>query len=113
MRPIAGDASPWRHRSPADEPSRHCRPAAAPLPTTLRRASPADAGAAHQCGGEGTALMQAACNYADRWAQLLRLALTVFVDNARVDVLSMARLHPIPPRPSGCQPENPNDDPGS
>ena len=80
-------------------------------------------GAAHQGGGVGTALMQAACDYADRWAQLLRLELTVFVDNAPaialyrrfgfqeegrhrayalrngryVDVLSMARLHPNPP----------------
>ncbi len=95
----------------------------APLPITLRRATPADAGATHQSGGEGTALMQAACDYADRWPQLLRLELTVFVDNARavalyrrfgfqeegrhrayalrdgacVDVLSMARLHPHPP----------------
>ena len=62
---------------------------------------PADAGAAHQGGGEGTALMQAACDYADRWAQLLRLALIVFVDNARVDVRSMARLHPHPPAALG------------
>ncbi len=45
--------------------------------------------------------MQAACDDADRWAQLLRLALTVFVDNARVDVLSMARLHPHPPAALG------------
>jgi putative acetyltransferase len=84
-------------------------------------------GAAHQGGGVGTALMQAACDYADRWAQLLRLELTVFVDNARaialyrrfgfqeegrhrayalrdgayVDVLSMARLHPHPPAALG------------
>ncbi len=80
-------------------------------------------GAAHQGQGVGTALMQAACDYADRWAHLLRLELTVFTDNARaialyrrcgfveegrhrayalrdgryVDVLSMARLHPNPP----------------
>lgn len=80
-------------------------------------------GAAHQGQGVGTALLQAACDFADRWAQLLRLELTVFVDNARairlyrrfgfreegrhvayalrdgryVDVLSMARLHPDPP----------------
>jgi RimJ/RimL family protein N-acetyltransferase len=99
----------------------------APLPITLRRATPADAGAAHQGGGEGTALMQAACDHADRWAQRLRLELTVFVDNARaialyrrfgfqqegrhrayalrdgayVDVLSMARLHPHPPAALG------------
>jgi L-phenylalanine/L-methionine N-acetyltransferase len=82
--------------------------------------------AAHQGRGVGTALMQAACNYADRWAQLLRLELTVFVDNAvaialyrrfgfveegrhvayalrdgrYTDVLSMARLHPDAPRAS-------------
>jgi L-phenylalanine/L-methionine N-acetyltransferase len=80
--------------------------------------------AAHQGRGVGTALMQAACDYADRWAQLLRIELTVFVDNAAaialyrrfgfreegrhvayalrdghfVDVLSMARLHPHPPQ---------------
>jgi len=80
-------------------------------------------GAAHQGQGVGTALMQAVCDYADRWAHLLRLELTVFADNARaialyrrfgfeqegrhrayalrdgayVDVLSMARLHPHPP----------------
>lgn len=80
-------------------------------------------GAGHQRQGVGTALMAAACDFADRWAQLLRLELTVFVDNARaialyrrfgfreegrhagfalrdgrfVDVLSMARLHPQPP----------------
>jgi putative acetyltransferase len=80
-------------------------------------------GTAHQGQGVGTALMQAACDYADRWAHLLRLELTVFADNPRaialyrrfgfeqegrhrayalrhgayVDVLSMARLHPHPP----------------
>ena len=73
--------------------------------------------------GVGTALMQALCDYADNWAQLLRLELTVFVDNQRAialyqrfgfrqegllrgfamrhgayaDVLAMARLHPKPP----------------
>lgn len=73
--------------------------------------------------GVGRALMQAVCDYADQWAQLLRLELTVFVDNARairlyesfgfvregthrgyalragryIDVHSMARLHPHPP----------------
>lgn len=78
--------------------------------------------------GVGTALMQALCDYADRWSQLLRIELTVFSDNARAialyrrfgfetegthrayayrdgqyaDVLSMARLHPQQPllRPS-------------
>lgn len=73
--------------------------------------------------GVGTALMQALCDYADRWAQLLRIELTVFADNAPAialyrrfgfeheglhrafalrdgqyaDALSMARLHPNPP----------------
>ena len=73
--------------------------------------------------GVGTALMQAICDYADRWAQVLRLELQVYADNAAaialyrkfgfeiegthkahamrdgryVDSLSMARLHPNPP----------------
>jgi putative acetyltransferase len=73
--------------------------------------------------GVGSALMQAMCDYADNWAQVLRLELTVFVDNAPaialyrkfgfevegthraygmragrfVDALAMARLHPNPP----------------
>ena len=73
--------------------------------------------------GVGTALMQALCDYADGWAQILRIELTVFTDNARaialyqrfgfrlegthvgyalrngvfVDTHSMARLHPKPP----------------
>jgi putative acetyltransferase len=67
--------------------------------------------------------MQAICDYADRWAQVLRLELTVFADNDRaialyrrfgfveegrhrgfamrdgryVDALAMARWHPSPP----------------
>jgi L-phenylalanine/L-methionine N-acetyltransferase len=74
--------------------------------------------------GVGRRLMQALCDYADRWGQLLRIELTVFADNERAirlyrslgfmhegthrgyalrdgqyaDVLSMARLHPQPPR---------------
>ncbi len=74
--------------------------------------------------GMGTALMQALCDWSDRWGQVLRLELTVFADNPRaialyqrcgfvqeglhigyalrdgqyVDSLSMARLHPNPPR---------------
>ena len=74
--------------------------------------------------GVGHALMVALCDWADRWGQLLRIELTVFVDNPRaialyqrhgflqegrhlgyalrdgayVDVFSMARLHPSPPR---------------
>lgn len=79
---------------------------------------------AAQGQGVGSALMQALLDYADRWAHVLRLELDVFADNARaialyrkfgfvhegthrayalrdgqyVDSLSMARLHPSPPR---------------
>lgn len=74
--------------------------------------------------GVGTALMQAIVDWADNWAQLLRLELTVYADNAAaltlyrkfgfevegthrayalrdgvyVDTHCMARLHPRPPR---------------
>ena len=37
--------------------------------------------------GVGRALMQAACDYADSWAQILRIELTVFTDNARAIAL--------------------------
>ena len=73
--------------------------------------------------GVGSALMAAMCNHADRWAGVLRLELTVFVDNAPAialyrkfgfevegthrgyalrdgvyaDVYAMARLRPNPP----------------
>jgi putative acetyltransferase len=73
--------------------------------------------------GVGTALMAAMCDYADRWAGVLRLELTVYADNVPaialyrkfgfavegthrayairdgkyVDALCMARLHPNPP----------------
>ena len=73
--------------------------------------------------GVGTALMAALCDYADAWAALLRIELTVFADNAvairlyqrfgfevegtfkayalrdgrYVDALTMARFHPNPP----------------
>jgi len=73
--------------------------------------------------GVGTALMEGLCDYADGWAQILRIELTVFVDNRRaialyqrfgfvhegthrgfamrngefLDVHTMARLHPRPP----------------
>ncbi len=74
--------------------------------------------------GVGRALMQTLCDYADNWAQILRIELTVFTDNSRAialyesfgfcvegthrayamrhgvyaDVLAMARLHPQPPQ---------------
>jgi L-phenylalanine/L-methionine N-acetyltransferase len=73
--------------------------------------------------GVGSALMQAMCDYADNWAHVLRLELTVFSDNlgaialyekfgfrlegthrayalrdgVYADVHAMARLHPNPP----------------
>jgi L-phenylalanine/L-methionine N-acetyltransferase len=73
--------------------------------------------------GVGGALMTALCDYADRWAGVLRIELTVYADNAvaqrlyrrygfevegtlrgyalrdgrYVDALAMARLHPNPP----------------
>lgn len=81
-------------------------------------------GLACQRQGVGSALMQAVCDYADGWAQILRIELTVFTDNtgaialyerfgfrlegthvayamrqgAYLDVHCMARLHPNPPR---------------
>lgn len=68
--------------------------------------------------------MEALCDYADQWAQILRIELTVYADNERAiklyrgmgfelegrhrgyalrhgvftDALCMARLHPQPPR---------------
>ena len=77
--------------------------------------------------GVGRALMQSLCDWADHWGQVLRIELTVFVDNTRaialyerfgfrqegrhvgyalrggryIDVFSMARLHPDPPRLGG------------
>ncbi|HET7867218.1 MAG TPA: GNAT family N-acetyltransferase [Burkholderiaceae bacterium] len=79
---------------------------------------------AMQGQGVGSALMAALVDYADRWAQVLRLELTVFTDNlpaialyrrfgfqvegthrayalrdgAYADAHAMARLHPNPPR---------------
>ena len=78
---------------------------------------------AAQGKGVGTALMKALIDYADRWAGVLRIELTVFPDNERAialykkfgfevegthrayamrggkyaDTLSMARLHPSQP----------------
>jgi L-phenylalanine/L-methionine N-acetyltransferase len=80
-------------------------------------------GKAWQGRGVGTALMAALIDYADRWACILRIELTVYTDNTRaialyrkfgfepegtmrsfamrdgryVDALAMARLHPSPP----------------
>lgn len=77
-----------------------------------------------QAQGVGSALMAALCEHADRWLGLLRIELTVYTDNAVairlyrnfgfeiegtlrgfalrdgafVDALTMARLHPNPPR---------------
>jgi putative acetyltransferase len=74
--------------------------------------------------GVGSALLAALIDWADNWAQLLRLELTVYTDNpgaialyrkfgfvdegvhrayalrdgVYVDALAMARLHPKPPR---------------
>lgn len=73
--------------------------------------------------GVGSELMQAMCDIADRWIGLLRLELTVYVDNERaiglyrkfgfeiegrhrgyvlrdgsfIDAYAMARIHPAPP----------------
>jgi putative acetyltransferase len=84
---------------------------------------------AAQRQGIGSALMAALCDYADRWAGVLRIELTVYTDNevaqrlyrrfgfevegtlrayalrdgAYVDALSMARLHPNPPRPAAAR----------
>jgi putative acetyltransferase len=78
---------------------------------------------AAQRQGVGGALMRTLCDYADGWAQILRVELTVFTDNLRAialyerfgfrhegthrgyalregvyaDVHCMARLHPRPP----------------
>jgi putative acetyltransferase len=77
----------------------------------------------HQGQGVGKALMAALIDYADNWAHILRIELTVYTDNARAialyqqfgfvtegthrayalrnghyaDTYSMARLHPNPP----------------
>jgi putative acetyltransferase len=82
---------------------------------------------AAQGKGIGNALMQALVDYADNWAGVLRIELTVYPDNARaialyekfgfeiegthrgyalrdgvyVDAYAMARLHPAPPRIGG------------
>ena len=93
--------------------------------------------ASAQGQGVGSALMQAMCDYADRWMAVLRLELTVYADNAPaialyrkfgfevegrhrgyalrdgrfVDVLSMARLHPAPPTIAAAPAEPPGTKP--
>jgi L-phenylalanine/L-methionine N-acetyltransferase len=103
-----------------------------PVGAALRRRHAAMVGisvaAEAQGQGVGRCLLQALCDYADRWAQILRIELTVFADNERalrlyrslgfehegtlrsyalrdgvyVDAHTMARLHPNPPRLSGA-----------
>jgi L-phenylalanine/L-methionine N-acetyltransferase len=97
-------------------------------PAAVRRAHAANIGMAvareAQGQGVGTALMAALIDWADNWARLLRLELTVYTDNPRaialydkfgfvregthrayalrngvfVDAHCMARLHPNPPQ---------------
>ena len=99
-----------------------------PAGATLRRRHAMHLGiAVHpdaQRQGVGHALVGALCDWADRWGQVLRTELTVFVDNAHAirlyerhgfvlegrhrghalrdghyaDVFCMARLHPNPPQ---------------
>lgn len=98
-----------------------------PVGTSVRRRHAMMVGISvvHEAKGQGvgTALMQALCDYADRWMGVLRIELTVFADNEAAvalyrkfgfqtegrhrgyamrdgvyaDALSMARLHPHPP----------------
>lgn len=111
----------------AERDGRLCGSAGLHLTAVLRRRHVANLGisvsAELQGQGVGSALMAALCDYADQWAQILRIELTVFCDNQRAiglyrkfgfvpegthrayamrhgaycDVLSMARLHPRPP----------------
>ena len=97
-------------------------------PASVRRRHAAGIGMAvardAQGQGVGSALMAAIIDWADNWAQLLRLELTVYTDNQAglalyrkfgfvaegthrayamrdgvyVDAVCMARLHPKPPR---------------
>lgn len=95
-----------------------------PLPR-LRHAAMLGISVAREAQGQGvgTALMQALCDFADRWMQVLRIELDVYTDNAAalalyrkfgfeieitqrgyalrdgryVDSYGMGRLHPNPP----------------
>jgi putative acetyltransferase len=109
-----------------------------PVVTALRRRHAALLGMSvapnAQRQGVGGALMTALCDYADRWAGVLRLELTVYTDNAAAlrlyqrhgfviegtlrgysmrdgqyaDVYTMARFHPNPPQlPPQLQPQVP------
>lgn len=99
-----------------------------PVGPALRRRHAMELGicvsAQAQGHGVGKALMAALLDYADNWAQVLRVELTVYTDNERAiglyrrfgfevegtlrayalrdgayaDVHAMARLHPSPPR---------------
>ena len=111
----------------AERDGRLCGSSGLHLAPALRRRHAAMLGisvsAELQGQGVGSALMAAMCDYADQWAQILRIELTVFCDNERAiglyrkfgfvhegthrayalrhgaycDVFSMARLHPRPP----------------
>ena len=111
----------------AERGGRLCGSSGLHLAPALRRRHVAMLGisvsAESQGQGVGSALMAAMCDYADEWAQVLRIELTVFSDNERAvglyrkfgfvhegthrsyamrhgaycDVISMARLHPRPP----------------
>lgn len=111
----------------AERDGRLCGSAGLHMTPVLRRRHVAHLGISvsgpAQGQGVGSALMAAMCDYADQWAQILRIELTVFCDNERAiclyrkfgfvhegthrayamrhgaycDVYSMARLHPRPP----------------
>jgi putative acetyltransferase len=112
----------------AERDGRLCGSAGLHMTPLLRRRHVGHLGisvsAESQGQGVGSALMAAMCDYADQWAQIMRIELTVFSDNDRAiglyrkfgfvhegthrgyamrngeycDVFSMARLHPQPPR---------------
>ena len=111
----------------AERDGRLCGSSGLHMAPPLRRRHVAHLGisvsAEAQGQGVGTALMAAMCDFADNWAQILRIELTVFSDNDRAIglyrrfgfvhegthrkyairlgvfcvVFSLARLHPKPP----------------